>query len=255
MARIRFMDTSRNLYVATATALTPSATVTALPAANSQHPDRAKVWRSTQGTGVATMDADLGSAQDVTSLLVANVKLLGAGVLELYSGASLGAETTLQATMPAQDRDTRTTFAFFSAASARYWRLKFTNPGGANDYAELGYVHLGTYFEPLVNVAVPAEIARPDPSVIVESVDGQATMARRTKFFRGAWSFRNIVDAQLDLYRAMWDALGVGGVYFQHLDTSLPWTCWYARNAADLSIELAEIENRYTLSFPWVENR
>ena len=256
MARIRFMDTSRNLFAAAA--LTAGSAATGLPAANAQHPDRAKVWRSATNTTGQTLDIDLGSSQAVTCVALANHKRIGSGGLvnlrERGTGGSPGAPTTI-AVIPAQDRDTRTASAFFGSVSARHWQLQFTNPSVVSDYVELGYAHLGTYFEPTVNIAVPAEIARPDPSVIVESVDGQATTARRTKFFRGSWAFRNITEAQLDLYRAMWDALGVSGVFFQHLDDSLAWTCWYARNAADLSIELAEIEGRYTLGFPWVENR
>lgn len=255
MARIRFADTSRNLWAATTTTLTASSAAAALPATYSQHPDRARVWRSTVGTGVATIDCDLGSAQDVTAILVANVKLVGSGALLLYSGASLGAETTLQATLPALDRDTRTTFAFFSTVSARYWRLKWTNPGADSDYAEVGYVHLGTYFEPAQNVTVPVEISRPDPSVESVSVDGQQTFARRTKFFRGAWEFGEIPEAQLDTYRALWDGLGASGVFFQVLDTGLPWTSWYCRIAGQLAVQLSHLEGRYNVGLPWQECR
>lgn len=255
MPRIRFADTSRNLYVAIATALTPSSSATALPASYSQHPDRAKVWRSAQGTGVATMDVDLGSAQDVTALHVANLKLVGAGALQLYSGASLGAETTLRGTITAQDTDTRVGFVHFATANARYWRLKFTNPGSANDYAELGYVHLGTYFEPTQNVTVPSDVGLLDPSVESASVDGQATFARRTMFAKGAWAFENIPEAQLTSYRAIWRALGVSGVFFQVLDDTLSWTAWYSRIAGQLGVQMGVLEGRYNVGLPWQENR
>lgn len=255
MAKIRFADTSRNLWVATASALTASSSATGLPVANTQHPDRTKVWRSTTGTGTPTIDIDLGSSQAVTSLIVANVKLVGTGALLLYSGASLGAETTLRATMPAQDRDTRVSFAFFGSASARYWRLKWTNPTSASDYAEVGYVHLGTYFEPTQNVSVPADITRIDPSVESVSVDGQQTFARRTKVFRGAWTVVNIPEAQLDTYRALWDALGASGVFFQVLDDALPWTSWYCRIAGSMAVQLGVLEGRYNVGLPWQEVR
>lgn len=255
MARIRFCDTSRNLWVALTSTLTASSSTASLPVANTQHPDRAKVWRSTAGTGTPTIDIDLGSSQAVTSLIVANVKLVGTGALLLYSGATLGAETTLRATMPAQDRDTRTTFAFFASASARYWRLKWTNPTSATDYAEAGYVHLGTNFEPAQNVIVPADIARLDPSVESVSVDGQQSFARRTKVFRGAWQFAEVPEAQLDSYRAMWDALGASGVFFQVLDEALPWTSWYCRIAGSLATQLSVLSGRYNVGLPWQEVR
>lgn len=255
MPRIRFCDTSRNLWVALTSTLTASSAAPSLPVSNTQHPDRAKVWRSASGTGTPTIDIDLGSSQAVTALLVANVKLVGSGALQLWSGASLGAETTLRATMPAQDRDTRTTFAFIASASSRYWRLKWTNPTAANDYAEAGYIHLGTYFEPTQNVTVPVDISRIDPSVEAVSVDGQQSFARRTKVFRGSWQFAEIPEAQLDSYRAMWDALGSSGVFFQVLDDALSWTSWYCRIAGSMATQLSVLAGRYNVGLPWQECR
>lgn len=255
MARIRFMDGSRNFWPALTSTLTASSAAVGLPATNSQHQDRTKVWRSVQGTGTATLDVDLGSSLSPTCLCVANVKLVGAGALLLYTGATLGSETTLVATMPAQDRDTRTSFAFFSATAGRYWRLKWTNPGSASDYAEIGFVHLGTYFEPTQNVMVPADVSRVDPSVTSESVDGQATFSRRTKVFRGAWLFQEVPEAQLDIYRANWDAAGVAGAFFQVLDTALPWTSWLSRQTGELGVKFNTMSGRYTVGVPWQEVR
>jgi hypothetical protein len=186
---------------------------------------------------------------------VANLKLLGAGALQLYSGASLGAETSLQGTITAQDTDRRVGFVHFVSASARYWRLKFTNPGSANDYAELGYVHLGTYFEPTQNVSVPSDLELLDPSVESASVDGQATFARRTQFSRGTWAFENIPEAQLDTYRALWRTLGASGVFFQVLDDSLSWTSWYSRMVGQLGVQMGVLEGRYNVGLGWVECR
>lgn len=257
MARIRFMDASRNLWIVPGAVLVASSEAVALPAGNTQHPDRTKIWRSVTGTGTPTLDIDLLTAQAVTCLAVANVKLVGTGVLELYQRGSSGTAgaATLLATLPAQDRDTRTAFVFFGSQSFRHWQLKWTNPTAASDYADLGYVHLGTYFEPTQNPTVPAEIVRQDPSVESLSVDGQATFARRTKVFRGAWTLEEVPEAQLDTYRAFWDALGASGTYFQVLDTSLPWTSWYARVTGSLGIQLGVMAGRYNLGLPWQEVR
>lgn len=257
MPRIRFMDPSRNLWTAVSSVLTASSSATALPVGNTQHPDRSKVWRSATGTGTPTIDIDLGSAQAVTCVIVANVKLVGAGVLELYqrgSSASPGA-ATLVATLPTQDSETRAAFAFFNSVSFRHWQLKWTNPGSASDYAELGYIHLGTYFEPTQNVIVPTDAARKDPSVLSSSVDGQVTVRRRTAFADGAWVMQEVPEAQLDLYRAMWNAMGVGGVFFQVLDTSLTWTCWMARSMGEFRKQFGVLAGRYNIGLPWEEVR
>lgn len=255
MPRIRYMDGARNEWIKTTGVLTASSAVAALPAAASQSPDRSYVWRSVAGTGVHTLDIDFGSSQSPTSVAVANVKLVGTGALLLYTGATPGAETTLVATLPTQDRDTRTTFAFFNATAGRYWRLKWTNPTAASDYAEVGYVHLGTYFEPTINPVVPAEIQRVDPSVASESIDGQASYARRSKYFSGRWQFRGIPEAQLDSYRLMFDALGVSGPFFQVLDTAVSWSSWLALLAGPLEVGLESLAGRYALGQAWREVR
>lgn len=257
MARIRFLDATRNRYVATATVLTASSAATALPVANSQNSDRTKVWRSSTTTGTHTIDVDLGSVLSCSALAVANPRTVGSGVIELYHRGDAGAPgaASLVATLPAADRDTRTAFVFFTAVSHRHWQIKFTNPGATSGYVELGHVHLGDYFEPAQNVLVPADLTREDPTVVTASIDGQETFSTRTKVFRGAWTMQEIPEAQLDTYRANWDALGVSGKFYQVLDTALPWTCWYARQAGDLGIQLSVLAGRYNIGLPWVENR
>lgn len=253
MANLRVLDTNR--YTAVATALTESSQATGLPAEASQNPDRSYVWRSLTATTVQTMDVDLGSSLACTVLAIANVRLLGAGAVELYRGATLGSETTLVGTLPAQDRDTRTAVLFFGSASSRYWRIKWTNPGAASDYAEAGYIHLGTYTELTRNIQVPASITRVDPSVAALSVDGQQTVARRTKYFAGTWVFEEVDESMLSSLRTLFDSLGTSTPYFVVLDTSLTWTGWLLRFAGELGADLGVLAGRYTIRLPWQEVR
>lgn len=253
MPNLRIFSTNR--YTATATALTASSAAAGLPAAASANPDRSYVWRSIAGTGAATMDVDLGSSLACTGIAVANVKLVGAGVLELWRGATLGAETTLVGTLPTQDRDTRTAFLFFGSQSSRYWRLKWTNPGAASDYAELGYCALGLYTELTRNIVVPADIARIDPSLSAVSVDGQETVARRTKYFAGTWAFADCDETMLGDLRSLFDSLGKHTPYFVVLDTSLAWTCWLQRSTGELGTGLSVMAGRYNVRLPWAEVR
>jgi len=255
MPRIRFMDASRNLWAATTVTVTASSAATALPGSHTQTPDRTQVWRSLVQTGVQTLDVDLGSVVAISAVALANVKLVGTGVLELHhrgDAGSPGAET-LVATLPTQDRDTRATFAF-PTSSHRHWRLKWTNPTSASDYAEAGVVHLGTYLEPTINPTVPAQVPRTDPSVRSESVDGQVTMVRRTKFSAAQWRFEAVPEAQLDNFRALFDALGTSGAFFQVLDTALGWTCWFSR-LAGFEPGFDVVGGRYSIALPWEEVR
>lgn len=254
-ARIAFLGTNR--YTAAATVLVASSAVSALPVAASQNQDRSYVWRSTTDTIVQTIDIDLGSVLAVSAVALANVALLGTGVVELYERGDAGAAgaATLVATLPAANAYTRTTFAFFASQSHRHWQLKWTNPTAASDYAELGYAFLGVEVEPAVNVIVPAALARQDPAVAGASVDGQKTFATRTKYYAGAWEFDHVLEAQLEQLQTLFEALGTSGAHFVVLDTALAWTCWYVRMAGPVGVRLELATGRYSVAVPWEEVR
>lgn len=257
MPRLRLLDASRNAWPSLAGTLTPSSAVAALPAAASQSPDRSYVWRSNPATGVHTLDRDFGGLVSCSAVGVANAKILAGGAIEVShrgDGGSPGAETVL-GTITAVDRDTKAATAFWSAQSHRHWRLKWTNPGAVNDFAEVGFVHLGTYYEVPVNPSVPLEIRRMDPSLVSASADGQRTTARRSKYYAGAWAFRHVLDGQLDELRAIFDASGVGVPFFQVLDTSRAWWCWLAYQSPEIGIGLGEIDTRFGVGLTWEEAR
>jgi hypothetical protein len=250
-SRIAFLYTNRYRSAT----LTASSSASALPAAASQNDDRSFVWRSLQQTGAQTIDIDFGSVLAVSAVALANVRLLGSGVVELYHRGDAGSPgaATLVATLPAMNAYTRTAFAFFSSASHRHWQFKWTNPTSANDYAELGYAFLGVEVEPAINVRVPADIRRIDPSVFGVSIGGQKTFALRTKRFMGEWTFDDVVEAQRAQIETLFDTVGASGAHFVVLDTALPWTCWLARLGDELRIGLAIVAGRYPISFPWQE--
>lgn len=248
-----------NLYALPGTTLTASSSVSALPVNATKNVDRSYVWRSSTGTGTPTLDVDLGSVQALTGAALANVKVVGSGVVELYQrgdGGSPGA-ATLVATFAAQDRDTRAAAVLFASQSHRHWQFKWTNPTTASDYAELGFAFLGTYTEPTVNVRVPLPISRQDPSVMAESSDGQESYAERTKFLVGTCPFDAVLEAQLSQLRQIFDTIGVRTPLFIVLDTSISWMTWFVRLSGALSVEVEPngAIGRYGVQLPWREVR
>lgn len=237
MANIRFCYD--NKYTAAATVLAASSSVSALPVTASKNPDRSFVWRSSTGTGVQTIDIDLGTVLAVTACALANVRVLGSGVVELYQrgDAAAAGASTLVATFGAQDRDTRAAIVTFASQSHRHWQLKWTNPTAASDYAELGYAFIGTYYEPPVNVMVPIPQSRVDPSLESVSSGGQKSYALRTAYIVGSLKWDAVLAAQLTALRTMFDAIGVRTPIFILLDASLTWTLWFARLTGPLAWE------------------
>lgn len=255
MANIRFLYENRY----PAATLTASSELSAMPVEQSQTTDRSNAWRSETGTVAQTIDIDLGAVLAVTSAALANVTLLGAGVVELYQCGDAGSPgaAVLVATFAAQNTLRKVAAVFFDSQSHRHWQFRWTNPTAASGYAELGYAFLGTYDEPAVNVRVPIPMSRMDPSIGSQSTDGQKSFALRTKFQAGAWVFDAVSEAQHDQVEAMFDAIGVAEPLFVVLDTNLAWTTWLVRVSAALPTEIEPqmAIGRYGVQVPWEEVR
>lgn len=210
--------------------------IPALPATASQNPDRTYVWRSTTTTGdqwlrLSTGPVGLGA----TCVAVANMRLHGSGgTAKLQSttdptGATGWADVA-GASIAAQDGDSRTSFKFFTSPGVRImWRIYFTNVGAVSDYVEVGYVFLGDYYEPDVNVTDGLNMDQVDPSVGVMSVDGQETFTIRTRYTTGTMEFEAVSASTLALFQTMWRTIGATTPFFLVLDADQTWTCWYGR--------------------------
>ena len=253
MANIRLLDTNR--YTVAATTLTASSSASALPVGASQNTDRSYVWRSAEDTTVQTIDIDLGSVLAVDCIAVANVKLLLGGALELLErgdAASPGA-ATLVATLPTQNVGTRVAFSFPATQSHRHWQLNWTNPSSNDDTAELGYCHLGTFFEPAKNVDVPVVTGLTDPSDVRESVDGQRSTVVRTLRDAGRFQWQTLAQADLDTLDTIFRAFGARVPIFAVLDTTLAQTAWLLYMGSSLDRRFSLTNGRYIAGFDWQE--
>lgn len=264
MAKIRFLYT--NLWSAAAATVVADSAAAALPASASQNPDRSYVWRSltsNNATGSApyihsTLDIDLGSALACSMLAIANPKVIsGGGIITLYERGDAGSAgaATLVATLPAMDAESRVAIVAFASQSHRHWQVRWTNPTAATDYAEAGYVFLGTPFEPAVNFAVPAEGRISDPSIPVASSDGQVTVTTRTDFQAGALMFDNAATADFDAFRALYRSVGIRRNFFMFQDDTETWSAMLVRFVSDLQYRREPVHGRYTVSVGYEEAR
>jgi hypothetical protein len=248
-----------NLMTAAGVALTASSSVTGMPVDAILNTDRNYVWQSSTGVGAPTIDIDLGAVRELTCAMLANVRVLAGGAVQLYQRGDGGAPgaAVLVATFPAADLERRTSFVFFASQSHRHWQLKFTNPGAVNSYAELGFAFLGAYDEPTVNVRVPIPTSSVDPSVMSQSSDGQKGFAARTPYEAGVWVFDAVQEAQRAQVKTMFRSIGVSTPMFVVLDQALAWTCWLARIVTGVPIEVepAMALGRYGVQVPWEEVR
>ena len=263
MAKARlFVDrnvASGNLWNCAAATLSGSSAVSALPWTNTQNPERTTIARSATGTGEAYIDIDLGAgyaSYPVTAIAVANVKLLGAGVLKLQERGTSGSpgSATDVVTLPSQDAQRRIAYAYPAATvTKRHYRLLFTNPTSASDYAELGYVFLGSHFEPGVNFSAPADVGYEDPSQERRSDGGQKTMVARATYYEGKCLFREMLDADFDAMEACY-ALVTGGLpFFQILDATRARLNALVRITGGLAVPVTTSPGRSSCEYAWEE--
>lgn len=257
MARARFLVdlTYGNLYTVATSTIAATSEASGLPVTFSQSSDRSQVFRSATGTGVVDVTVDLGASRAVTGWAVANLKLVGSGVLELYqhgTGSSPGAGV-LVATITGQDANRKVASAFFASVSARHWSMRWTNPGSDSDYAELGYAWLGTYFEPTVNFSVPMAQQLIDPSRIGRSSSRQRTVQRESVYFTAQPVFEDVPEADRDSFQAVYEWAQTATAIFIVLDTTRAWMGYLAWLGDQFQIGHGQVDGRYTIGVPFEE--
>ena len=148
-------------------------------------PWRKKVARSLTSGSDVDLIIDLGSAQSFNAAFLVQPKLHGSGGTVKIQAHSANLWTTpafSSASFPAVELNRRLTGLYFSTQTYRYVRILWTNVGAVTDYVELGYLMLGTYYEPTYNITDQLVTKPNDPSVVNEAYDGEVQAFEKTKF-------------------------------------------------------------------------
>lgn len=238
--------------------LAASTEASALPVEHSQSPDRLAVWRSMNTDDEETIDADLGEAVDLSMVAIANLRLKAGGALVIETrgtSGSPGAATAL-ATISGQDSGTRVASAIFATMSVRHLRLRWTNPDDVVDYAEAGYVGVGTPFAPDQNISVPVRYDVNDPSVRSSSLDGQVSTTQRTIFRTGEFSWAALRAADLAALRdEVYASVGSRAPVFAVVDEDAGWLQLFCRLDPAMAITVLPGSQSFAVSLPWEEAR
>lgn len=239
----------------TVTALTSAS---ALPATNSQSPERTLVWRSESSVTGQYLLCDMGASYACDFLAVANLVRQNGEAVKLYEGGTGGSPGAynLVATLPAQSDDTKISSIIFGSTSARHWKLEWTNTGAAA-YAEVGYVGLGAAVAfNMANATPSVTFERNDPSIESVSTDGQKSYTSRTKYYSGNLHFDFFLEADATLIHAIWNTVGKQTPFFFALDTDLLNQQWLMRMNSSVSWERrGGATPIYRVAFDWEEAR
>lgn len=215
MKNVRLMW--QNLIDVAGVTFTPTSEVAGLPASNLAHDLRTKVWRT--GTSVAAENVviDLGVAQSATCVILLDHDLTAgdsAIALEANSADAWGAPPFSQVLT----RVAGPISAFFTSASYRYWRLKFTK-SAAGQTRQIGRLFIGPHYECERNPQADGfSIKAEDLSVHGKSIGGQRFSDARAQFDTVNLSFNHLSVAQADQFRALEAYCGEFRPFFVSLD-------------------------------------
>lgn len=259
MGNMAFMWDNR--YAHFSTVLTPSSEALGLPVEYTQIPDRKSPWRSAISTAEPYIDINMQTT-NASAIFLVNARAMPGGEIILEdrgTGSTPGSPTTLATITPDPFSETKVDVAYFPYGTFRHMRLRFTNPYSANTYAEIAHVGIGPVFEPDKSM-VQLNRVKQDPSVVVYSVDGQASATERTQFATGAlnlhWQDQDPDGGQnnFERLREMYRFMGRHHPFFLQLDKDLDFTCYMARFTSDFSF--VDIEHAMKdMSLTWEEVR
>lgn len=102
----------------------------------------------------------------------------------------------------------------------RYWRLLMTDVLNSDSYLKIGRIYLGPFFEPYYNYA-KRSITLVDESTVKRSTGGQISSDQKGRYYIWNYDFEAVRDADLDVFKDIWEEVGNSRAYFVVKDADL----------------------------------
>ncbi len=189
-----------NIIDRATTSLTATNTQSTLPAANLAHAHVSKVMRCSGGA--TAIEVDAGSSVLANCLAMFGMNLTGTATMRIRASDTDYTTGDLLDTGVITP-DLSTTYkcllkVFAAAVTARYWRVDLTDTG---ILIEIGRLVICPTVTPAVNISYPYAPGLLDPSLVRETIGGQAITYKRTKRKTSTfvWGFLTESEAITDL--------------------------------------------------------
>ena len=222
------------------------------PVENTYHRWFTKTWRTANASSIHWAKLDRGGATPGITAFCCRFNNMYAGEVYLYGNTSDSWTGPAYSQYIVPNNEIMVKF-LSPEQTLRWWMVEVddqTNPDGFNEF---GVFFLGAYFEPLRNYDYGEDIERVDDSLMKMSEGRQKSSVQRGKFFKKAFGFSHITDAQKLLFDEVFDEVGYTKDFFFCEDSDDPYNTthyvtfnafkWKRGDAPDnwkLSIELEE---------------
>lgn len=203
-----------NLIDASGTVLTASSEVATLPVSNLANEFRTRIWRTGTGSATETVTIDLGSAQDVSSIILLDHTLTAADsaiAIQANNADAWGAPAFSQALA----WQAGTIYAVFDAVkNFRYWRLTFTK-SAAGESRDIGRLFLGTYYQTTEDPDYDGyQESVEDYSRVQKSLGGQTYTDLLPRYAALQTKFSDIRNEQTQAFKAIAQQVGESISFF-----------------------------------------
>jgi len=199
----------------------PTSEVDGLPAENMANELRKRVWRTTTGGPTERVVIDLGSAKDITAIILTDHNFDAADTdlkIEANSSDTWGAPAFTQALTWAEGTISQT----FTLKTYRYWRLSFTKTSPI-EAREIGRMFLGTYTDTEHQPDFAGyDETREDPSRKAKTLGGQTWTDRQEQFDVLTAEHSHVSQTFSDTIKTIARAVGQSISFFVQVDTSSP---------------------------------
>ena len=195
-----------NLVDAAGTVITASSENTKLPARNVANGLAQKVWRTSSTAGAEWIAFDLGSAQEVASLVIFAHTLKATDTLLKIEASSVADFSVIDFASPLA-WDAGAILAVFEKRVARYWRIGFTK--SAAETRDVGRIFLGDYWAPASFVDhTGVDEGVEDLSVTQQGPSGQEFTDIRPRFATVSVDFIHCTEADAIQFKAISQSCG-----------------------------------------------
>ena len=244
--------------------LTASSAATGFPVSNLKNPFRSKAWRTAGATaGTANLVINLGSALAVNCVALTGYTWASApGTLNLEFNATddWGAPSATEAltwkaaTTPYGNKGS--IIKAFASKTYQYLRLNVVySPGATPTDWDLGVIHVGTYFQPAVNVSHGFEYSIIDPSMESVTVGGQLHHDQLDKYRRFDFSQRIFTATEFKNFQNFYNEVGTVKPIFVSYDYDNAEETTIYGNLTDAMAVQNKVLNYYETEFELRESR
>lgn len=135
---------------------------------------------------------------------------------------------------------------FETVNSYRWWRLVVQDSGNSNGYLQGGFAFLGEFFE-TSRYFSEVQITDIDPSILIESDEGQTSAIVKSKYWIKKYDFQGLSENDIIALREAFNYLGRANSFFIHENSNDGNSIIYVKTNIDWSYSYV-FKNYYNFS-------